>query len=116
MYAALIGEIDGVRLVREEQLRAATERQTEGTDKVLFFETAFGLGFMLNSAFSPYGGPLGFGHAGAGGSLGFADPETGIGFGYVMNRMMQNLSGDQRTIGLINSCYEAVGSAYRVAV
>lgn len=115
MYAALIGEIDGVRLLREEQLRAATERQTEGTDKVLFFETAFGLGFMLNSTFSPYGGPQGFGHAGAGGSLGFADPETGIALGYVMNRMMQNLSGDERTIALINACYEAIGSANRVA-
>ncbi len=116
MYAALIGEIDGVRLLTDAQLKAATERQTEGTDKVLFFETAFGLGFMLNSTFSPYGGPQGFGHAGAGGSLGFADPESGIAFGYVMNRMMQNLSGDQRTIGLINACYEAIGSPHRVGV
>jgi CubicO group peptidase (beta-lactamase class C family) len=113
MYAAIIGEIDGVRLLNDEQVKAASERQTEGTDKVLFFETAFGLGYMLTSAFSPYGGPQGFGHAGAGGSLGFADPETGIAFGYVMNRMMQNLSGDPRTVGLINACYEAIGSPYR---
>jgi CubicO group peptidase (beta-lactamase class C family) len=113
MYAATIGEVDGVRLLTDEQVKAASERQTEGTDKVLFFETAFGLGYMLTSAFSPYGGPQGFGHAGAGGSLGFADPETGIAFGYVMNRMMQNLSGDPRTIGLINASYEAIGSPYR---
>ena len=114
MYAAVIGEVDGVRLLTDDQVSAATERQSHGPDKVLFFETSFGLGFMLSSAFSPYGGPKGFGHAGAGGSLGFADPETGIGFGYVMNRMMQNLSGDPRTIGLVNAVYEAVGSAYRV--
>jgi CubicO group peptidase (beta-lactamase class C family) len=115
MYAAVIGEIDGVHLLSDEQVKAATERQTEGTDRVLFFETTFGLGFMLTSAFSPYGGPQGFGHAGAGGSLGFADPETGIAFGYVMNRMMQNLSGDPRTIGLVDACYEAIGSPYRAS-
>jgi CubicO group peptidase (beta-lactamase class C family) len=114
MYAAAIGEVDGVRLLTDTQIAAATERQTGGADKVLFFETSFGLGFMLSSAFSPYGGPKSFGHAGAGGSLGFADPETGIAFGYVMNRMMQNLSGDPRTIGLVNAVHEAVGSVYRV--
>ena len=68
---------------------------------------------MLTSLFSPYGGPRAFGHAGAGGSLGFADPETGIAFGYVMNRMQQNLSGDPRTLGLTDACYKAVGSSYR---
>jgi CubicO group peptidase (beta-lactamase class C family) len=50
-----------------------------------------------------------FGHPGAGGSVGFADPEHGIGFGYAMNRMTANLSGDPRTRGLIRALYEALG-------
>ena len=64
-----------------------------GPDKCLFFETTFGLGFFVASLFAPYGGERSFGHTGAGGSVGFTDPENGIGFGYVMNKMM---AGPQR--------------------
>lgn len=110
MYAAVIGEIDGIGpLLTPEQVAAATTTQTSGADEVLMMETTFGLGFMTSSPFSPYGGPASFGHAGAGGSVGFADPENGLGFGYVMNRMMTNLSGDPRTRGLVSAVYDAIG-------
>ena len=71
---------------------------------------AFGLGYMTSSLFSPFGGTGSFGHPGAGGSVGFADPDNQIAVGYVMNRMMQNLSGDPRTRGLIKESYKAVGA------
>ena len=77
---------------------------------MLVFPTTFGLGYMVSSPFSPYGGPEGFGHSGAGGSVGFADPEHGITFGYVMNRMLANLSGDPRSTGLVKAVYDAVGA------
>jgi CubicO group peptidase (beta-lactamase class C family) len=109
MYAATIGDAGGVRLLAPETVRAATETQSEGRDRILLFPTRFGLGFMLNSAFSPLLGPRSFGHAGAGGSLGFADPDAGVGFGYVMNQMQQNLAGDPRTIGLIAAVRECLG-------
>jgi CubicO group peptidase (beta-lactamase class C family) len=113
LYAATVGTVDdraGVEpLLTESQLAAATVRQTSGPDKVLFFETAFGLGFMLSSPFSPYGAAESFGHSGAGGSMAFADPVNGIGFAYVMNRMLQNLAGDPRTTGLVEALYEAIG-------
>ena len=112
MYAAAVGPVEGCErgpLLTAEQVAAASSRQTTGNDRVLFFETTFGLGFMTSSPFSPYGGPHSFGHAGAGGSVGFADPEHGIGFGYVMNRMMTNLSGDPRSRGLVSAVYEAIG-------
>ena len=86
------------------------EKQTTGSDKCIFVETAFGLGYMLSSPFSPYGGAGSFGHAGAGGSVGFADPDNGIAVGYVMNKLQQNLSGDPRTHGLIRASYDAVGA------
>jgi CubicO group peptidase (beta-lactamase class C family) len=108
MYAAVVGEVDGVRILDDGQVKLARERQTEGNDRVLFVETAFGLGFMLSSPFSPFGGASAFGHPGAGGSVGFADPDANIGFGYVMNKMQQNLSGDPRTIGLIEAVYAAL--------
>ena len=112
MYAALIGPVEGVSdgpLLTPAQVKAAATTQTRGADKVLMFDTTFGLGFMTSSEFSPYGGPASFGHAGAGGSVGFADPENGLGFGYVMNRMMTNLSGDPRSRGLVAAAYEAIG-------
>ncbi|HEX6423947.1 MAG TPA: serine hydrolase domain-containing protein [Acidimicrobiales bacterium] len=112
MYAATIGPVEGASggpLLAADQVAAASATQTSGNDRVLFFETTFGLGFMTSSPFAPYGGPRSFGHAGAGGSVGFADPEHGIGFGYVMNRMMTNLSGDPRSRGLVAAVYDAIG-------
>jgi len=110
MYASLVGEVDGTRILTAEQVATARQPQTDGNDRVLFFETRFGLGFMTTSPFAPYGGPNNFGHAGAGGSLGFADPDRQIGFGYVMNKMHQNLSGDPRTLALIDATYAAIGA------
>jgi CubicO group peptidase (beta-lactamase class C family) len=112
MYAAIVGRVDGSDagpLLTDEQLAAAASTQSSGPDKVLILDTSFGLGFMVSSAFSPYGGLRAFGHSGAGGSVGFADPDHGIGFGYVMNRMTANLSGDPRTRGMIVAVYDALG-------
>lgn len=111
-YAGLSGTVEGgpsEPLLTEAQIAAATELQTTGPDKCLYFETTFGLGFFLSSLFAPYGGPKSFGHTGAGGSVGFSDPEHGIGFGYVMNKMMQGLNGDPRSAGLIRAVYDAIG-------
>jgi CubicO group peptidase (beta-lactamase class C family) len=112
MYAAVVGPVEGVSdgpLLTSEQVEAAATTQTQGADRVLMFETTFGLGFMTSSEFSPYGSTASFGHAGAGGSVGFADPENGLGFGYVMNRTMTNMSGDPRSRGLVAAAYDAIG-------
>jgi CubicO group peptidase (beta-lactamase class C family) len=109
MYAGLVGNgVDGVRLFTDDTVTNVTTEQSSGPDKVLFAPTRFGLGFFLDSPFQPLGGTRAFGHAGAGGSLGFADPDAEIGFGYVMNKMQQNLAGDPRTTGLINAVYAAL--------
>ncbi|MEO7427961.1 MAG: serine hydrolase domain-containing protein, partial [Acidimicrobiales bacterium] len=111
-YGGLAGTVEGgpsEPLLSDEQVAKASELQTSGPDKCLYMETTFGLGFFLASVFAPYGGPKSFGHTGAGGSVGFADPEHGIGFGYVMNKMMQGLNGDPRSGGLIQAVYDAIG-------
>lgn len=116
LYAAVVGDVEaderfpaGHRLLTDDTIAAATTRQTEGNDKCLFFETVFGLGFFLSSPFAPYGGPRGFGHTGAGGSLGFADPDNALGCGYVMSKMQQSLNGDARSARLIRATYRAIG-------
>jgi CubicO group peptidase (beta-lactamase class C family) len=60
----------------------------------------FSLGFMKPSASFPFGHVGAFGFPGAGGSMGFADPEAGIGYGYVTNRMGMHLHGDPRDVAL----------------
>lgn len=109
MYAALVGEVDGVRLLTPEQVKVATEQQTQGVDQVLLgLDLQYGLGFMVPSPMLVLGGDSSFGHYGAGGSVGFADPDAEIGFGYVMNKMFLGLAGDPRTAGIINAVYRAL--------
>ena len=108
MYAACIGTVDGIRILGDEQLRRATTQLTSGPNTVLLdLDIQFGLGFMVRSSFIELGGPRSFGHFGAGGSVGWADPDAELAFGYVMNRMDLGLAGDVRSYELINACYAA---------
>ncbi|MFI2204734.1 serine hydrolase domain-containing protein [Streptomyces sp. NPDC020192] len=88
MYAALIGEVDGIRLFTPETLGSATKEQASGADQVMVVPSRFSSGFMLPTETTPMTGPNSFGHTGRGGSLGFADPKHGIAFGYVMNHII----------------------------
>lgn len=60
----------------------------------------FSLGFMKPSDTFRFGHPGAFGAPGAGGSMGYADPAVGIGYGYVTNRMGTRLEGDPRDLAL----------------
>lgn len=108
LYAALAGELDGRRLFSASVVDAARTEQVRGTDAVLLMETAYGLGFQLPSFTFPDTGPGSFGHVGAGGALGFADPGRGIGFGYVTNAMQRHVGGDPRQLGLVAAVRESV--------
>ncbi|MCU0270283.1 MAG: beta-lactamase family protein [Acidimicrobiales bacterium] len=109
LYSACIGEVDGIRVLTPEQLTKATTQLTEGPNRVLMgMDVQFGLGFMLHSTLIALGGPRSFGHFGAGGSVGWADPEADLAFGYLMNRMDLGLAGDVRSFNLINACYDAL--------
>jgi CubicO group peptidase (beta-lactamase class C family) len=90
LYAALAagGSLDGCRAVDATALAQAAEEQVYGADLVLARSSRFGLGFQLTHAERPLGhGPRCFGHFGAGGSVGFGDPDTGLAFGYVTSQM-----------------------------
>lgn len=69
-------------------------------DECLRGEAQFSLGFMKPTEAFPFGHAGAFGAPGAGGSMGYADPEVGIGYGYVTNRMAMRLSGDPRDVAL----------------
>ncbi len=100
MYAATVGEVDGVRVLGNAAMEAARAERVNGPDAALVVDTRFGYGFMLENEIVPMLSDACFGHAGAGGSLGYADPDAKVGYGYVMNQMGGNLAGDPRTINL----------------
>jgi CubicO group peptidase (beta-lactamase class C family) len=108
-YASLVSEVDGFRLLDETTVKRATTVQVDGPDRVLFFPLPFALGFMTHSTYSPFVGGSSFGHYGAGGSVGFADPDRRIAGGYVMNQMQLGIAGDPRTAGLLEAVDRAVG-------
>ena len=110
LYAALVGDgLDGQRLVGPETIAMATTERVRGPDQVIGVESCFGLGFMLGRSFGAANPPSAFGHAGAGGSLAFADPVEGIGFGYVMSDLRFDATGDPRSESLVRAVY-AVGA------
>jgi CubicO group peptidase (beta-lactamase class C family) len=113
VYGALArgGEIDGVRVLGEPAIEAAATEQVRGVDAVLApLHTRFGLGFMLTQPMISFGpNPRSFGHPGAGGSIAFADPDSRLGFAYVMNQMQVGLTGDARGFGLVQDLYAALG-------
>jgi CubicO group peptidase (beta-lactamase class C family) len=60
----------------------------------------FSLGFMKSTAAFPFGSARSFGSPGAGGAMGFADPEVGVGYAYVTSQMGTRLNGDPRDVAL----------------
>jgi CubicO group peptidase (beta-lactamase class C family) len=84
LYGALAcgGVVDGVRVLEAEAIGRCHTEESQGRDEVLMIPTRFSSGFMLSQPHDPMGpSPRAFGHPGAGGSIGFADPDARIGFG-----------------------------------
>ena len=85
VFASLIG--DGAEIVPWALVHQATTTHRRGPDLIQERDSHFGLGLMLHEEGRPIGvGSKSFGHYGNGGSLGFADPEARVAFGYVLNR------------------------------
>jgi CubicO group peptidase (beta-lactamase class C family) len=103
MYAACIGEVDGVRLLKPKTLDRAMRTESHGEDLVLGYETRFGTGYQLAFPSRPMAGEGSFGHYGMGGSVGFAHPELGLAFAYVMNQMRSSTGVDPRPDALVQA-------------
>jgi CubicO group peptidase (beta-lactamase class C family) len=68
----------------------------------------FSLGFMKSCAAFPFGSASSYGSPGAGGAMGFADPEAGVGYAYVTSQMGTSLTGDPRDVALSEAFYAAL--------
>jgi CubicO group peptidase (beta-lactamase class C family) len=109
IFAALIGEVDGVRLLSPAAMERARAEQVRGPDLASLgvAETAIGLGFLLPTAERPLGGPASFGSVGLGGSRAWALPEADLTFAYVMNQLL-DVNPDQRAESLARATLECV--------
>ncbi|GAA3079427.1 serine hydrolase domain-containing protein [Streptosporangium carneum] len=106
-YAALIGEVDGHRVLTPDTLAAATAEQVSGVDRVLRVPVRLGTGFGLPTPDAFWYSPTAFGFPGYGGSLGFADPALGLAFGYVMNHIREGVP-DRRAAALLEAVHSAI--------
>lgn len=121
LYAPLAcgGNLDGTEYVSPDTLaRMAAVSSASSRDVTLLAPMRFSLGFFKamdnrrsvpgtqDSMFLP---EAAFGHPGYGGSIGFADPESGVSFGYNMNRMGQGMLLNDRGQSLIDAVYKALG-------
>lgn len=100
-------------LTRMARVSAATQ-----DDATLMIPARFGLGFMKSTDNRRLPGVVNssllmseaaFGHVGAGGSIGFADPECRLSFGYTMNRMGTGVLLNERGQSLIDAVYRSLG-------
>jgi len=89
--------------VLNDVARAAADPTDGRADLVLFDNTRFSLGYCKPWDGFSFGTPTAFGTPGAGGSLGFADPERKLGFAYVMNRLDYHMFDDPRELSLRNA-------------
>ncbi len=116
---ALGGKKDSVELVNTETLaRMGRVASSTGKDAVLVMPTRFALGYMktMDNRKEPAGvqdsvlvSEAAFGHVGAGGSFGFADPPAAMSFGYTMNRMGPGAALNDRGQNLVDAVYRALG-------
>jgi CubicO group peptidase (beta-lactamase class C family) len=116
MYAAMIGEVDGVRLINPETLAKACTLRTgamvpPGDFAKLQFGAPmhYGLGFEFAREVNPMVGAGSFGHAGAGGRIGFANPEAGVAAAYVANTMLTVPAGPDPRWAWTEEVKKAVG-------
>lgn len=108
-FAAPGGTLD-LRPGTVEALTAPATPARHGFHDECFHAPArFSLGFMKPSETIPFGHDGAFGAPGAGGSMGYADPAAGIGYGYVTNRMGMELHGDPRDVALRTALESVIG-------
>lgn len=114
---SLDGSVDGVRLVRHRQLAPMRRtRSASDCDVLLRLPTTFTLGFSKSWGDRKLGpgshvivGEQAFGTPGFGGSIGFADGQARMSFGYVMNRLGGGVGLNNRGQALVDAAYTAVG-------
>lgn len=111
LYALLArgGELDGERLVSPSSIERFQRERLRAHDMLWNVPRRLGLGYMRPTPEFPMGpSDEAFGHAGLGGSIGFADPSRKVGFGYVMSQLVFGNGVDARAHALAGALYASL--------
>lgn len=100
MFAALLGEVDGVRLISPERLREVSAVAMSGTDEVFGFPTSWGLGYSVRQDT-----PTAFEIGGVGGSHASANTATGVAYALTKNRLTPSFDTAERIGGIVTQAY-----------
>ena len=107
MYAALLGEVDGVRLVSPERLCEISAVAFSGVDQIMGFPTSWALGYSIGRpGTGPRETPTVFGIGGVGGSYAYADTATGVAFALTKNKLSPDFGVAERVARIVT---EAIG-------
>jgi CubicO group peptidase (beta-lactamase class C family) len=102
MYAALLGEVDGVRLISPERLLEVSAVAMTGVDQIFGFPSSWGLGYSIGQFMSnAQETPTVFGVGGVGGSHAYADTATGTTFALTKNRLTPSFDTAERVGGIV---------------
>jgi CubicO group peptidase (beta-lactamase class C family) len=101
MYAALLGDVDGTRLISPERLREVTAVAMTGQDQIFGMPTTWGLGYAIGGLGSGHGSESVFGVGGAGGSFACGDTASGIAFAVTKNRLTPDFNAATRLSQII---------------
>jgi CubicO group peptidase (beta-lactamase class C family) len=110
IYGATVGTVDGVSLMSRGGMEAMITEQHNQTELLQERPYHQALGVLLNTPAAVYMGanPRSFGHHGIGGSLGFGDPDTKLGFSYACNKMHAVGDNGPRARRLIDALYSVI--------
>jgi CubicO group peptidase (beta-lactamase class C family) len=106
MYAALLGEVDGVRLISPERLREVSAVAMSGTDEIFGFPTSWGLGYAIGQFMSnAHETQHVFGVGGVGGSHAYADTKTGTTFALTKNRLTPSFDTAEQVAEIVTKAF-----------
>ena len=106
MYAALLGEVDGVRLVSPERLREVSAVAFSGVDQIMGNPVTWSLGYAVGRIESgAQEAPTTFGYGGVGGSYAYADAATGVAFALTKNRLTPGFDAAAQIDGIVAKAF-----------
>jgi len=112
LYGAMArgGEVDGIRILSEAAVNEMTTEQHNLTEVMMNRAYHQALGVLLNSPPIAWMGPnpKSFGHHGIGGSIGFADRDAKLGFGFGVNKWHAQQDNGPRGRRLIEAVYSCL--------
>lgn len=110
MYAALLDEVDGVRLISPERLREISAPAFSGVDQIMGNPATWALGYSVGRlGIDPQETPTVFGMGGVGGSYAYADTATGVTFALTKNRLTPDFGAAEQVAGIVTRAVAAEG-------